>query len=263
MKLCTYNVHGWADADGRSNTERVRDLLKSLDCDVVMLNEVLTNTGQLARIADELSLYRGIAAAGGMLGNALISKTPLIEQEFVTLTAGYGEVRSGMVASVATDDLHVTVCATHLDHRHEDDRLKQLKKLLKELSAREGDAIVLAGDFNALRLTDYDREALNGVRAVRAKNHWEAPRDDVIEHMDRAGWIDAFRLARAGSLERYDATLGDALAPEGLASCWIGTRIDYFWLPRTSLSRVKVTRCERIESDASDHYPVVLEITAA
>jgi len=263
MKLCTYNVHGWADADGRSNTERVRDLFRSLDCDVVMLNEVLTNGGQLARVADELSLYRGLAAASVGLGNALLSKTPLVDQEFVTLRAGYGEVRSGMVAAVTVGGLRVTVCATHLDHRYEDDRITQLKRLLTALSAREGDASVLAGDFNALRLADYTREALDGVRAVRAKNHWDPPQNDVIDHLDRAGWIDALRLARAGSLERYDATLGDPLAPESLATCWIGTRIDYFWLPRTSLDRVKVTRCERIESDASDHYPVVLEIDAA
>src|SRR5262249_8564587 len=100
VRLCTFNVHGWTDARGRSNTQAVIDLLRRLACDVVALNEVPARSSSLARVADELGCHHAFADTG-FLGNALLSRHPLARIEERSLASSPGaEERSLLVASV-------------------------------------------------------------------------------------------------------------------------------------------------------------------
>jgi len=41
IRIVTYNIHGWRDAEHVDNFDRIVNLLKSLDADIICLNEVL------------------------------------------------------------------------------------------------------------------------------------------------------------------------------------------------------------------------------
>ena len=258
MRICTFNVHLWADARGRSNTEAVTDLLRSLDCDVVALNEVLRGGGQLAHVAGELGMDHAYGEAS-WLGNALLSRRPLRAVETVQLARGYEEARSALVATIDGPAGPFDVCSTHLDVQRESTRLGQLENLRRAMETRAAPHVVM-GDFNAVRLTDYTPAALDALRAQRAANDREEPLGDVVTTMDRLGYLDGLRLARAGNPASYPAELERPLPEGDLPTCWAGTRIDYVWLTPALLDGILVRGCHRVESDASDHHPVVLEL---
>ena len=258
VRICTFNVHLWTDAHGRSNTEAVTALLRSLDCDVVGLNEVLQGGSQLARVAGELGMHHAYGEAS-WLGNALLSKRPLRSVKTFQLTRDAGEARSLLCATVDGPAGPLDVGTTHLDVLHEATREGQLEALRRALKRRASTHLVM-GDFNALRLADYAPPALETIRALRATNGREEPRGEVVAAMDGWGYLDGFRLARAGSIDAYAAELASPLPDGEISTCWVGTRIDYVWLSPAVLDASRVQRCFRMQSDASDHLPVVLDL---
>lgn len=261
LRICTFNVHGWATANGRSNTQAVIELMQSLNCDLILLNEVPSRTGQLVRVAHELQMQSFFAPAGSFLGNAILTKPPIVDEEALALTGGSGEVRSAQIVTLNLYDKTICCVSTHLDHRYEDDRCKQLRKLLRPLAKNKADIRLIGGDFNALRLTDYPNVRLDQVSQLRKKNHWEEPIQDTVLMMDNQGWVDALRFAQAEHLDDYKEKLTAPLQDKDQSSCWAGTRIDYFWVHETSLSHCKVHSCGFIQSDASDHLPLLIELS--
>ncbi len=130
------------------------ELLRSLDCDVVALNEVLGGGGHLARVAEELGMNHAYGEAS-WLGNALLSRRPLRDVETFQLARGHEEARSALVASIdGPRGGPSDVCATHLDVHREATRLDQLENLRHAMKTRAAPHLVM-GDFNAVRLTDY------------------------------------------------------------------------------------------------------------
>jgi endonuclease/exonuclease/phosphatase family metal-dependent hydrolase len=259
MRICTFNVHLWTDKGDRSNTAAVIRLLRGLDCDVVALNEVLAEGAQLAEVARELGMHHALGKAS-WLGNALLSKRPLHDVETFAITRGYEEARSALIATVEdAAGQRFDVCSTHLAPQHESTRLGQLANLRRALE-RRAPAHLVMGDFNALRLSDYAPAALDALRATRAAREREEPRGEVVEAMDGWGYLDAFRLARAGDRASYAAELARPLPDGELATCWAGTRIDYVWMSPALLDARRVRSATHVENDASDHLPVVVDL---
>lgn len=253
MRVCTFNVHGWSDARGRSNVDAAIDLLGSLDCDVVALQEVTREGAALHRVADALGMH-AVLGAESWLGNALLSRFALEEAETVAITTGYEEGRCGVIARVQTPGGAVAVCATHLDPMYEVTRLRQLEKLLAALS-RRGAAQLVMGDFNALRLADYTPDRLDAVRAMREENGREAPRGEVVARMEAAGLVDVFR--------RHHGDDGVAALPDAArASCWVGTRVDYVWASQALLGRWAIGDARHVANEVSDHAVVVATLDA-
>jgi endonuclease/exonuclease/phosphatase family metal-dependent hydrolase len=258
MRLCALNVHTWADARGRSNVQAVIEFLRELDCDVVTLHEVLREGETLARVADALEMQHAFGAAA-WLGNAILARHPLRAAATTPGPAGYEEGRCVLAATVLSPDGSLDVCATHLDPRYEDTRLEELDLLLAAADARAPEH-VLMGDFNALRLADYPPAALAQVRAMRAANDKEEPRGEVIARLDARGYLDAFRLARAGGRAGYAAALV-APPPEGApVTCWAGTRVDYVWATEALLARFALRAATHVPTAASDHAAVVIDL---
>jgi endonuclease/exonuclease/phosphatase family metal-dependent hydrolase len=257
MRVCTYNVHLWSDAGGRTNVDAVIDVLRGLRCDVIALQEVLREGSQLDRVADALGMRRAFGAES-WLGNALLSRHPLEAVTVTPITAGYEEGRCAVAATVAAPEGRFDVCATHLDPGYEVTRTRELERLLAALLGRAPAHLVM-GDFNALRLADYPPTAREAVRAARALHDREEPRGDAIARMDAAGYVDAFRLGRAGDLAGYRASLEAPLADAVRASCWAGTRVDYVWASPALLERYEARDARCVDSDASDHRAVCID----
>lgn len=258
MRVCTLNVHLWSDAAGRSNVDRVIDLLRRLDCDVVALQEVLREGTTLARVADTLGLHHAMGAEA-WLGNALLAKRPLDAIEIAPLTVGYEEGRCALFATVRTDRGPLDVCALHLDPHTEATRLRQLARFSESI-ARRAPAHLVLGDFNALRLSDYPHEALHAVRAARARHDREEPLGEVTAQMDALGYVDLVRLARAPTPDAYRDALLTPLPEGARATCWAKTRVDFAWASPGAMALLALTRADIVETDASDHHAVVVEL---
>lgn len=259
LRVGTFNVHGWCDATGRKRVDDVIALLRELACDVLILNEVVSPEHVLARVARTLGLVPTFADAGWG-GNALLTRAAPSAVETVLLDAG-GHLRSALIATVDTPVGPVDVAATHLDHTLEERRLAQLAQLLDALANRSP-RVILAGDLNAMRLTDLDPAAVAGVRRHRDREGWEPARGDVVAALDRHGYVDAVRLALAGSLADYRAALASPIAKAHAVTSRVDTRIDYVWLSAPLATAVEGVRAVTRRTDVSDHHPVVVELRA-
>ncbi len=245
MRVATFNVHGWTDRSGRMTSGACIELLASLRCDAIVLQEVPDRSATLERVASELGMHASFAPAS-FLGNALLSRTPPSSFEVLPLHADGAEPRSAFAATLPWEGGRFTLVGTHLDHIRERARLSQIGALLEwmeTLSASE--LFLLAGDLNSLTLADYDTDAMKNLKAAREKNAWEAPMGEVTALLRAAGWIDLWSLAgKHGEL----------------GTCFFGTRIDYVWAHRSFDEHARLVSCEHVPTSVSDHLPVVAEI---
>lgn len=250
MRLCTLNVHDWVDGRGQGNGERIEALLSALACDVVALQEV-PREGTLERVAAALKMHVQRAPAW-WADNALLTRARPRWSGALELDAGPGELRSAAIAGLDTEDGVVVVAATHLDHRAEYLRVRQFDLLQDALTLR-GEAALVLGDLNALRASDYEPARWEAIAEVRRRNDWEAPSEELMQRIDALGWVDLVRLHAGPTL---DAPLPARLT----ATSRFETRIDYVMASRALAPRLRVTAVDVIETDASDHRPVVVDV---
>jgi len=258
VRIGTFNVHGFRDATGKKRVDDVIELLRALDCDVLALNEVVSPDHILARVARALG-REPLWSEAGFGANALLVRAARSVQPVLLEAAG--ELRSAIVAEVDGPGGPLDVVATHLDHTSEARRLVQLRELHGVLLSRHV-RLVLAGDLNAMRLSDLAPAELALMHRRRRREGWEAAREDVVRALDGYGYVDAVRLALAGSLAAYHAALGAPLPAAHAVTSRVATRIDYVWLSEAAARALRVTRARTVPTDVSDHLPVVVEVEA-
>ena len=105
-----------------------------------------------------------------------------------------------------------------------------------------------------------ERPALDAVRAARARHDREEPRNDVVAQMDALGYVDLLRLGRAPAPDAYRDALRTPLPDGARATCWAKTRVDYAWASPGAMTLRSLARADIVETDASDHHAVVVEL---
>lgn len=160
LRVLTWNIHHGEGVDGNFDLIRLANIIRSLDVDLVALQEVDRTTGrsgwrdQALELASLLKMYHVYGAAmpydRGEYGEAILSRWPIHRAETIQLPKIEGsEPRALLIAEV---DNPVTgplrFAATHLAHDSELDRLEQARLIVQHL--RESDRpTILAGDLNA------------------------------------------------------------------------------------------------------------------
>lgn len=298
LRVLTYNVHAWRDSDHADNLRRVVDVCAAVDADVVCLNEVLhpydgsrqppeyfdavknrAGVGHAVVACEEPDSYlQKLAAAlrtphvafveaeraqcffGNIaFGNAILSRRPFLDTGTVVARPEPGDVllgeqprenveaRAAVWASVAVGAESVGVCAAHLDHKSDPLRAKQLNTFLKELERNAPPLSLICGDLNAFRRADHDDAAWDRILRFYASRGWPAPGEDALA-------LDAAYAAGFA-----DAAAGFDIEP----TCWTSNplfRIDHVLLNAALRERCRVVDYRRVDSDASDHYPVVVNL---
>ncbi len=280
LRVVTYNVHGWVDAEMIPNTTRVVALLRGLDADVIALQEVTRGFGfdvaeewydsdeessrgyvrpDAREVADALGMHATTAPAGWG-SNVLLTRTRPVRSDAVTIGSGPAGARSAAIAAVDTPMGRVTFVGTHLDPASESARVTQLRNLTGIVGERKA---VIMGDFNALRFSDYTRDRLEEIAEERFAAGVEEPSEAVVRHADASGWIDLARLSVAGSARDYYRSFRDPLPRELAVTSNFGTRVDYAWATMALTEAVSATEVRTIKSNASDHRAVEVTLTSS
>lgn len=159
LRVATYNVHKCRGLDGRTRPERIAEVLRQMDADVVALQEVLCVEGhpredQAKFLAGELGLDYAIGEnrrlKGGAYGNVILSRYPILQSANYDVSVPGRERRGCLRADIAWNGAVLHLFNVHLGTSYFE-RRQQARKLLDEqlLRSRElnGPRIV-AGDFN-------------------------------------------------------------------------------------------------------------------
>lgn len=241
LNVLTMNMHmGFGFLNRRFILPELRDAVRTVSADVVFLQEVhgehqshaarvkgWPTTSQYEFLADSMwadfAYGRNAVYPHGHHGNALLSKYPISYHENLDISI-HGTEERGLLHCVLEVPHHGQVHAicVHLGLR-ENHRLQQLK-LLAELLTRlpEGDAVIVAGDFN----------------------DWRQRADAVLQD---TGLQEVF-------VQRYGAPA------KSFPARWPLLRLDRIYIRNATGNKPRVLS-NRPWSHLSDHAPLAVEVT--
>jgi endonuclease/exonuclease/phosphatase family metal-dependent hydrolase len=167
LRALSYNIHKCiGGVDRRYDPARIAEVIRKLDVDVAMLQEVdggvarSNHDQQVELLADQLGLryhtwFPNVdVRGGGQYGNAILSRYPIIESSNIDLSIRFKKRRSVLhaVLRVRHDDVDRTV---HLYNMHlglaRYERRRQLRKFLDShpfQNLHHDTPIVVGGDLN-------------------------------------------------------------------------------------------------------------------
>lgn len=243
LRVMAYNIHHGADPSGRVDLVRTAETILDVAPDILFLSEVdqdwkrsglVDQPRALSRAAELPFVHFGPALTTrsplvttlgrtARYGNAFLSKVPFREAGIVALPRrGTNEPRNVLWIDVETGGHTLRLFGTHLSVDSRE-RETQLQALGQLIDASPYPAVVV-GDFNS----PPDR------LKKEAPYLWLSP------------WHDAHAAIGKGEGLTFPAPLPTS-------------RIDYIFLHDELLPRL--TRVKTPTSEASDHYPVVVELT--
>lgn len=161
LRILSYNINHGEGFDSRIDLNRITEVIRSAEPDLIALQEVDQGVARSGRI-DQARLLAGrlemehafggnLELFGGAFGNAILSRFPIIAHENHRLPPhSEGEPRGVLEATVRLPDdgPALRILSTQLDHRRDDrDRLAAADAL--NAIASSGPPALLAADLNA------------------------------------------------------------------------------------------------------------------
>lgn len=223
ISIGSYNLHSCVGLDRRRDPQRVANVLRELDCDILALQEVDNDpprdggSGQLEYLSGALSMtpVAGLRLVGrrSEYGNAVLTRLPVGGVERHDLSVPRLEPRGALDVQLDAGDCRLRVIATHLGLSRRERRV-QWQRLLAAVDASPPQLpVVVVGDMN----------------------EWY-PRSVMLR--------DAHRI------------LGEAVAPPAFPSFAPFLALTRIWVrPVNAIVSVEVHRT-RLSRRASDHLPL-------
>lgn len=162
LRVATYNVHRCRGIDGRLRPERIVDVLRQVNADVVALQEVVSGEGagddnQARYLGETLGLHWALGEnrklEGAAYGNVVLSRYPLRVVKNHDISVEGRERRGAFHTDVIlgpADEVHVFnihLGTAFVERRHQGRRLSERETGILHDRALTGPKIVL-GDFN-------------------------------------------------------------------------------------------------------------------
>jgi endonuclease/exonuclease/phosphatase family metal-dependent hydrolase len=160
LRIATYNIHKSRGLDRRLRPQRILEVLRELDADLIALQEVVSRKGsgreedQERYFAEELGYYSVMGEnrthEGGAYGNVLLTRFPMHSFHNYDISAAGRERRGCLRADVRLGETVLHIFNVHMGTAFFERRKQALKLLGKEILERgelAGARIVL-GDFN-------------------------------------------------------------------------------------------------------------------
>lgn len=187
LRVATYNIHKCRGLDGRTRPERIAEVLRELDADILALQEVVCVEGRRAEhqqaryLAERMGYYWELGKnrrhRSGSYGNLLLSRFPIDHAQNYDISV-HGRERRGCLRA----DLHIEgnrllhVFNLHLGTSYFERRSQARKLFGSDIITGEqlsGHRIVL-GDFN---------EWTKGLASRLLRSHFECA--DIHTHIGR------------------------------------------------------------------------------
>jgi endonuclease/exonuclease/phosphatase family metal-dependent hydrolase len=231
LRVMTYNIHVGVGMDKKLDLPRIASVIKAQHPDLVGLQEVdrgVTRTQRIDEIAELSKLTRmdyafafNLHYQGGQYGVAILSRFPIMATDHRLYQNTREAERRGFIrAEVSVDGRVLNFVTTHLDYQYDDGRLFEAQQLLKALKDVQGQ-LVIVGDFN-------------DIPAGRAYQ--------LMRYQFGDAWIES-RSTDEGFSYPTDKP---------------AKRIDYIFFRSTD--RVRTKRAWIVDTQASDHVPVVADL---
>jgi endonuclease/exonuclease/phosphatase family metal-dependent hydrolase len=265
VRVLTWNLW-WRYGPWQQRREAIASTLAELAPDLCGLQEVWGDQSQIfaAELADRLGMHwcwaarpapsavQRVHGAELLVGNAVLSRWPILRQAEVDLPVADGQERVAVQASIDTPDGQLPFFATHFSHRLIDSatRVEQattLARFVADHADRHPYPPVVTGDLNAHPESDEIR-LLSGLLTAPV-----VPGQVLL---------DAWRFAEPGqpgtTWDHRNPYLADDPTPDA--------RIDYVLvgLPREGRGRVRAARLAgNTPVDGvwpSDHFAVLAEL---
>ncbi len=227
LRIASYNIHECTGMDFRRDPERIAAVIRSLDADIVALQEVLSDPGaapssQVRFLAEKTGMYMAVAGptlrkADGQFGNALLSRFPITKVRLHDISVGSFEPRGIIDADIQVGDLTVRVLATHFGQWPMEGK-RQGERLLEILGDNPEHPVIVMGDMNG----------------------W-VPGNPVLRRLEE-------RLGKPATRRTYPA-------PFPLLS------LDRIWILPAGYRLVVEAPRSRLARIASDHLPIVATVS--
>jgi endonuclease/exonuclease/phosphatase family metal-dependent hydrolase len=156
LRVATYNIHRSRGLDGRTNPTRIANVIRSIDADVVALQEVIgagpSSSGHAEEIGAQLGMGWVMAPArhlrNSLFGNVVLSRLPIRHHSQYDLSWKTCEPRCCQRVDIAIGDdtLHlynVHLGTAFLERRHQAGRLGAIVH-----DRRISGPKIVLGDFN-------------------------------------------------------------------------------------------------------------------
>ncbi len=150
IRVVTYNIHRGRGLDGVNRLDRIVDVLREVDADIIALQEVLGSQAPLLEAAMGMNIIFGPTRhmATGLYGNLCLSRFPLVSHKSYNLTCLPFEPRGCLRTDVDYGAGPLHIFNVHLGLRYRE-RIRQAQMLSDILDPRElGGPRLLLGDFN-------------------------------------------------------------------------------------------------------------------
>ena len=155
LKIATWNIHGAIGIDGRYAPERIVDVLREINADIVALQEVASEQAHECFLHD-LERATGFHVAAGLLrqhrghdfGNALLSRYKVESLRHLDLTVAHYEPRGAIDVCIDVNlGKPLRAIATHLGLRP-GERREQVRRLIAAVEHDSPHPTLLMGDLN-------------------------------------------------------------------------------------------------------------------
>jgi endonuclease/exonuclease/phosphatase family metal-dependent hydrolase len=224
LRLASWNLHRCIGNDGVQSVQRCAAVLREINADLVVLQEVESHPGQEYDALEALARSTASQAIAGITmkcedsdyGNAILTCLPHKAIRRHDISVSGREPRGALDIDLDVDNSRIQIVATHLG-LSAGERHQQVQHLLSIINAVDRDITILAGDFNEWRFWG---RSLHGL--IR---HFET----VPHHRSWPARFPLFALDRV----------------------WVS--------PRSRLCSLKTHR-SALARQASDHLPLVAEI---
>jgi endonuclease/exonuclease/phosphatase family metal-dependent hydrolase len=155
LVVATYNIHGCIGGDGRYDPERIIQVLGQLHADIIALQEVESHGPDGREFLNWLGHQLGYTSIAGPTllrgtgdyGNALLTKSPVLNVRKHDLSLPSYEPRGALEADLDHQGTLLKVVATHLGLRPAE-RRAQVQQLLTCVHTAHGHPAILMGDIN-------------------------------------------------------------------------------------------------------------------
>lgn len=162
VRVLSYNIHHGEGRDSVVDLSRIAQVINSEAPDLVALQEVDSNVrrselldepAELARLTKmQFSFGPNIPHQGGLYGNAVLSRWPIIKSKNHFLPSPYGgEQRGVLEVAIQPPEMErpLLFFATHFDYRRGSPERLLSARMINELIASRGNVpALLAGDLN-------------------------------------------------------------------------------------------------------------------